>query len=230
MAQWDIWNVIFFLTRTTYKVFWCRVLMLSLCAADSSTLFLCVWACKRLSLTASSVFEQSCACRGADHKVLRSHMPFPGLCLTSRKWQAKHNCTLCKQCMPKLYSILPTFYLQYQLCSPRISRERMRGQIKYILSWTAGANGLCHCTLCVWFLPAAKGYDTHTHTIAVSYSHIQYAKSDIRKTLLFKDKCVRDYQTTLTILAVFSELCTICNISVCIKYSLAKTCIITVKN
>lgn len=163
MAQWDIWNVIFFLTRTTYKVFWCRVLMLSLCAADSSTLFLCVWACKRLSLTASSVFEQSCACRGADHKVLRSHMPFPGLCLTSRKWQAKHNCTLCKQCMPKLYSILPTFYLQYQLCSPRISRERMRGQIKYILSWTAGANGLCHCTLCVWFLPAAKGYDTHTH-------------------------------------------------------------------
>lgn len=94
-------------------------------------------------------------------------MPFPSLCTTSRKSQAKHNCTLCKQHMPNIQSVLPTFYLQYQLCSPRISsfqRQKGRGQIKYCLAGAAGANGLCHCTLCFSDrFHQERVCNTHTH-------------------------------------------------------------------
>lgn len=182
------------------------------------------------ALTASSVFVQSWTCRGAAHEVLRSHMPFPGLCLTSRKWQAKHNCTLCKQCMPKLYSILPTFYLQYQFCSPRISRERECGDKLNIVFLEPLEQMVYVITLFVCDFFQQLKVMTHTHTQLLSDIAIYSMQSPISgRPSFLKDKCVCVYQTTLTLFlrVVFSELCTTCNISACIKYIFANTCIIT---
>lgn len=48
-------------------------------------------------------------------------VPISGSCVTSRKSQEKQNWTLCKQPVTNFWSVRPTLYLHYQLCSLWVS-------------------------------------------------------------------------------------------------------------
>lgn len=117
-------------------------------------------------------------------------MPFPGLCATSRKSQAKHNCTLCKQRRPKklecpsnfLFTISIMFSKDKQLSEGERESERGRRRER------GGANQILSCKGCrskwsmsllsvfLWSLPSGKSEqgkkDTHTriHTDTKSLS------------------------------------------------------------
>ena len=80
---------------------------------DRQPLFVQTQACPVLCFAASAPV---CVCLLAD-----LCMPVSGFCVTSRKSQEKQNWTLCKQPVTNFWSVRPTLYLHYQLCSLRIS-------------------------------------------------------------------------------------------------------------
>lgn len=84
--------------------------------SHSGTGSLCLCKLKRVPCIAIPC-RAVCVCVCAREHLFDLCMLISGFCVTSRKSQEKQNWTLCKQPGTDFWSVRPTLYLHYQLCS-----------------------------------------------------------------------------------------------------------------